>query len=132
MRTARTIGIKDDGSEAIIHPKSTCITTQLADWNKYATSGIPKGFVAIEYQTSDGSVRTLREDTLVTVKEAAARAEQKQKDAAAWHKKQADAKATAEKADAEERQKRIDAANAAKEAAKAQIVSIANKTNTKK
>lgn len=132
MRTARTIGIKDDGSEAIIHPKSTCITVQLADWNKYATAGIPKGFVAVEYQTSDGSVRTLREDTLITAKEAEARAAQKQKDAAAWHKKQAEAKAAAEKAEDEERQKRIDAANAHKELAKAAIVGIANKTTIKK
>jgi ADP-ribose pyrophosphatase YjhB (NUDIX family) len=132
MRTARTIGIKEDGSEVILHPKSTCITVQLADWNKIAATGIPKGFVAVDYQTSDGAVRTLREDTLVTVKEANARAEQKQKDAAQWHKKQADARAAAEKAEAEERQKLINAANAAKELAKAAIVSIANKNTPKK
>ena len=133
MRTARTIGIKEDGSEVILHPKSTCITVQLGDWNKIATTGLPKGFVAVEFQPSDGPTRAFREDTLISVKEAEARAEAKQKEAAAWHKKQADAKAAAEKAEAAERQKRIDAANAAKEEAKKSIIAAqAKPTSTTK
>lgn len=128
MRTARTIGIKEDGTEVILHPKTTCITVQLADWNQIAANGIPKGYVAVEYQPSDGPVRVLSRATLVSVKEAEARAEAKQKDAAAWHKKQKDAQEAKEKAETEARQKQIDAANAAKEAAKKAIVS--NKPTT--
>lgn len=131
MRTARTIGIDEGGKETIIHPKSTCITKQLAEWNQIATNGIPKGFVSVEYQTSDGPVRSLSKATLVSVKEAEARAAAKQKDAAAWHKKQKDAQEAKEKAEAAERQKLIDAANAAKEAAKKAIVSNKPSTTTK-
>lgn len=130
-RSARTIGIKDDGSEVIIHPKATSITTQLADWQKIATTGLPKGFVTVEFQPSDGPVRTFSKGTLVSTKEAEARAEQKQKDAATWHKKQADERAAKEKSEAAERQKLIDAANAAKEAAKKAIVSNKPTTTTK-
>lgn len=122
MRTARTIGIKEDGTEVILHPKSTCITKQLAEWNKIAAAGIPKGYAAVEYQTSDGPVRTLSKATLVSVKEAEARAHDKQKNAEAWHKKQADERAAREKAEAAERQKKIDASNAAKLAARTALL----------
>lgn len=131
MRTARTIGIKDDGSEVVIHPKATSITVQLSDWQKIAATGLPKGFVAVEFQPSDGPARTFSKGTLVSTKEAEARAEQKQKDAAAWHKKQSDAQAAKEESEAAERQKLIDAANADKEAKKKAIVSNKPSTTTK-
>jgi hypothetical protein len=83
MRTARTIGIKEDGSESVIHPKSTCVTIQEADFQKFAAGRIPSGFVVIEFQKSDGPCRTLRATEMVSLKEAISRAEEKQKAASA-------------------------------------------------
>lgn len=130
MRTARTIGIRDDGSEAIIHPKSVCITVQLAEFNKLPATGLPKGFVAVEFQPSDSPARILRADALASVAEALARAEKKQKHADELTRKQAEAKAAQEKSEAVARQQKIDAANAAKESEKAALA--ASKASPKK
>ena len=125
------IGIKEDGSEVVLHPRTSPIPAQDSDFNKFAGAGLPKGYVAVEYQKSDGPSRTIRVGTLVTLKEAEERAEQNKKDAAAWHKKQADARAAAEKKENAERQARIDAANAAKEKAKAELVAASQPATTK-
>jgi len=127
MRTARTIGIKADGKEEILHPKSTAIQKQLADFNDYAANGIPKGLAAVEFQTSDGRVRTLRDGITSAVKSAEEKAEAKKKSREKWLADQKKAQEAKAKEEAAERQKRIDAANASKEAAKKKLLGVSDK-----
>lgn len=118
MRTARTIGITEKGEEEIIHPKATPIQKQLGAFQEMARTGIPKKYAAVEFQTSDGRVRTLRNGITAGLKDAEARAADKLENRKKWLADQAKKQAEAEKAAAKERQDRIDSANAHKEKAK--------------
>lgn len=119
MRTARTIGIKEDGSEVIIHPKKTAIGIQVADFAKMGLEGIPKPFVLVEFQTSDGKLRSVRFGPTAGLKDAHIRADEKLANRQKILEQQAKEREAKAKAEAAERQKRINELNAAKEAAKA-------------
>jgi len=127
MRTARTIGITEKGDEEIIHPKSTPIHKQLGDFQEMASKGISKKFAAVEFQTSDGRVRTLRNGITAGLKEAEERAQDKLANSEKWHKEQAEKRAKADKKEAEETQARITAANAEKEKAKKALLQVSGK-----
>lgn len=127
MRTARTIGITEKGEETIIHPKSTPIQKQLGDFQEMARKGIDKKFAAVEFQTSDGRIRTLRNGISAALKDAEARAADKLKNREKWLKEQAAKREEAEKKAAEERQERINKANAEKEKAKKALLQAAGK-----
>src|SRR5690349_7298891 len=118
MRTARTIGIAEDGKETIIHPKTTPVTKQIADCAKMVADGLPKQFVLVELQTSDGRVKEYRNGISAGVKAAQDRAAVKLRDREKILNQQAEARKKQEAEKAKEAQKRIDAANAQKEAAK--------------
>ena len=127
MRTARTIGITDKGDEEIIHPKATPIQKQLGSFQEMARSGVPKKFAAVEFQTSDGRIRTLRTGISAGLKDAEARASDKLDNRKKWLKEQAEKRATAEKKATEEQQARINAANAEKEKAKKALLQVSGK-----
>lgn len=124
MRTARTIGTKADGSEVILAPSSTPIPEQLEAFQAYAVKGLPKDYVRVEYRTSDGPVRFLTAASLVSVREAEARAQDKLMNRADWLARQAEEKAKADKAEAAERQRKLDAVNAGKESQKKPLFSL--------
>lgn len=127
MRTARTIGITEKGDEEIIHPKSTPIQKQLGDFTKMAREGISKKFAAVEFQTSDGRVRTLRNGITAGLKEAEERAKDKLENNEKWQKEQAEKRAKADKKEADDTQARITAANAEKEKAKKALLQASGK-----
>lgn len=125
MRTARTIGIKKDGSEVVIHPKTVPIDKQLAEFRTLAATGVPKEFVEIEFQASDSRVRSLRNGISAGLKSAEDRANDKVKNREKWLADQKKAVAERAAAKAKEQADRIAAANAAKEAAKKALQGVA-------
>ena len=127
MRTARMIGITEKGEEEILHPKSTPIHKQLGDFQEMASKGISKKFAAVEFQTSDGRVRTLRNGITAGLKDAEARAQDKKENADKWLKDQAEKRTSAQKKEADEQQARINAANAEKEKAKKALLQVSGK-----
>lgn len=127
MRTARTIGITEKGEEEIIHPKATPIQKQLGEFQEMARKGVPKKFSAVEFQTSDGRVRTLRNGISANLKDAEARAADKLENRKKWLQAQADKQAEAFKKAKEDQQTRINAANAEKEKAKKALLQASGK-----
>lgn len=127
MRTARMIGITDKGEEEILHPKSTPIQKQIGDFQEMSRKGIAKKFAAVEFQTSDGRTRTLRNGITAGLKDAEARAQDKKDNADKWLKDQAEKRSSAQKKEAEEQQARINAANAEKEKAKKALFQVSGK-----
>lgn len=118
MRVARTIGVKADGSEVILAASSEPIHEQVAQFNSYAVRGLPKDYVRVDFQTSDGRLRQLSAATLAAIKEAEARANEKLENRDQWLARQAQAKAEAAAKEKAEAQAKLDAVNSTKAALK--------------
>lgn len=78
MRTARTIGIKSDGSEVLLCDSRTPADVQLAAFRAYPAKGFPDGVVRIDYCTSDGRTRSMSAAALAAVSAAIKQVEEKQ------------------------------------------------------
>ena len=131
MRTARTIGIKADGSEVILADSRQPIHEQSIAFNSYAVEGLPAGVVRVDFQTSDGRARILSAATLVAIKAAEDYVREKVEKRGDWLAKQAAQKAEAEKAAAAVRQAEIDKANQGKAALKRSLFGTKPKSESK-
>lgn len=65
MRTARTIGINEDGSEVLLADSRIPINEQRQRYAAYFAKGLPAGVVRVDLMTSDGRLKTLSAATLV-------------------------------------------------------------------
>lgn len=130
MRTARTIGIKPDGTEVLIHGSSVPLAKQAGGFREMSVKGIPKDYAEVHFQRSDGVLKRLRNGVNAAVKDAQARIKDKLENSEKWIKQQAEFRNKAVKAAQAERQKQIDAVNAPKEAAKKAKAAAAQTTTT--